>query len=184
MREYILTLINELEPYDQLEESHKRDAITWVRSSAPLYRIQKPDVPPKHLVSYFAIFDPENNKILLQDHLLAQLWVPAGGHIDPNEDPAETVRRECDEELGIPATFLHDKPQFITVTKTNGQGEHTDVSLWYALKANEASPLTVEPGKFAEVRWWNIDDVLQTPIDQFDPGLHRFITKLQTARII
>src|SRR6266496_4904624 len=94
IRDTTFELINGLQPFDDLETIHKEDALQWINSGAALYRIQKPDVPPKHLVSYFAIFDPENNKILLQDHLLAQLWVPAGGHVDPDEDPAETVRRE------------------------------------------------------------------------------------------
>ena len=184
MRNHTKALIDDIDAVDPTETLHKADALAWVESGAPLYRIKKPDVPDKHLVSYFAIFDLKNNKILLQDHLLARLWVPAGGHVDPDEDPAETVRRECDEELGIEARFLHDNPQFITVTKTNGQGEHTDVSLWYALEAGHTDSLTIEPDKFAEVRWWDIDDVLGTPIAQFDPGLHRFIRKLRQTKII
>ncbi|HET6747278.1 MAG TPA: NUDIX domain-containing protein [Candidatus Saccharimonadales bacterium] len=145
MRDVTYQLVDELLPFDGIEINHKENVLEWIKSGAPLYRIQKPDVPPKHFVSYFAIFDTNNHKILLQDHLLAQLWIPAGGHVDPDEDPVETVRRECDEELGIPAVFLHKKPQFITVTETNGQGRHTDVSLWYALMADESTPLTIEP---------------------------------------
>jgi 8-oxo-dGTP pyrophosphatase MutT (NUDIX family) len=130
-------------------------------------------------VSYFAIVDPVHKTMLLQDHLLAKLWVPAGGHVDPDEDPTETVRRECEEELGIAAEFLDEAmPRFITITKTNGQGQHTDVSLWYILQANDQTSLTIEEGKFAEVRWWNIDDILASSISQFDPELHRFISKI------
>jgi 8-oxo-dGTP diphosphatase len=139
VREYTSQLIEAIDPLDELETAHRADALEWARSNASLYRIKKPDVPDKHLVSYFAIFHPETNKILLQDHLLAQLWVPAGGHVDPDEDPAETVRREIIEELGMEADFIHDKPQFITVTKTNGQGHHTDVSLWYVLRGDPAA---------------------------------------------
>jgi len=184
-RELLQTLITSIPVLDEREAADKQDALGWIGSDAPLYRIQKPDVPPKHLVSYFAIIDPKTNKILLQDHLLAKRWLPAGGHVDPNEDPAETVRRECEEELSIPAEFLGNAvPHFVTVTKTNGQGEHTDVSLWYLLQANEATPLTIEPGKFAEVRWWGIDEVLGSPIALFDPELHRFIGKLRHASLV
>jgi len=81
--------------------------------------------------------------------------------------------------LGIPATFLGEAiPHFITITKTNGQGQHTDVSLWYLLHADDSTPLVIEDGKFAEVRWWNIDDILHSPVALFDPELHRFITKI------
>lgn len=172
--------IKNIKPVDKRELADQADAITWIKSGAPLYRTQKPDIPPKHLVSYFAIIDPTSQKILLQDHLLAKLWVPAGGHVDPNEDPADTVRRECEEELGIKAAFLGEPvPHFITVTQTNGPGQHTDVSLWYLLEANESLPLTIEPGKFADVKWWGIEEVLESPAKLFDPELHRFLRKIK-----
>jgi len=91
-RETLQKTIIKLAPLDDREQADITDAINWVKSDAPLYRIQKPDIPPKHLVSYFAIVDPKHRTMLLQDHLLAKLWVPAGGHVDPDEDPAETVR--------------------------------------------------------------------------------------------
>jgi len=182
-REETLRFIEVIKPFDEKEAAHLQDALNWVAGNEPLYRIQKPDVPPKHLVSYFVIVDPVSHKMLLQDHLLAKRWIPAGGHVDPNEDPAETVRRECMEELGIEATFLHDDPQFITVTVTNGQGEHTDVSLWYVLQAGETTPLVIEPGSFADVKWWDIDEILATPIEKFDPELHRFIAKTRQSLV-
>lgn len=84
------------------------------------------------------------------------------------------------EEIGVPAVFLGKPiPHFITVTQTNGQGQHTDVSLWYVLQLDQSTQLTIEPDRFADVRWWNIDDILTTPITQFDPELHRFIIKLK-----
>lgn len=185
-RSELLELIRTLGPFDEREQHDKQDVLAWIKSDAPLYRIQKPDVPPKHLVSYFAIVDPKANKILLQDHLLAKLWLPAGGHVEPDEDPADAALRECMEELGFTSEFLATQrtPHFITVTTTNGQGEHTDVSLWYALEASETTPLTIEPGKFADVRWWGIDEVLGSPITLFDPELHRFIRKLQTKGLV
>jgi 8-oxo-dGTP pyrophosphatase MutT (NUDIX family) len=184
VREYTHSLIQDIVPLDKKEEDDRADALAWIASGAPLYRIVKPDVLNKHIVSYFAIFHPETNKILLQDHLLAHLWLPAGGHVDPDEDPADTVRREIIEELGIEADFLHDKPQFITVTRTQEQGQHTDVSLWYAVKGDPTAELVIEPGKFAEVRWWDIDEVLASPIEQFDPELHRFLKKLKMQQLI
>lgn len=182
-RSDIVTIVKNINPFDTLEAEHREDALAWIESDALLFRIQKPDIPPKHLVSYFAVIDPVAKKILLQDHLLAQVWVPAGGHVDPDENPVETVRRECLEELGIKAQFLqgHKQPIFITVTKTNGQGQHTDVSLWYVLEASEDSQLAIEPDKFADVRWWSFDEVLQTPITAFDPQLHRFIVKMRES---
>lgn len=65
MREYTHSLIQDIIPLDKKEEDNRADALAWVASGAPLYRIVKPDIPDKHIVSYFAIFHLETNKILL-----------------------------------------------------------------------------------------------------------------------
>jgi 8-oxo-dGTP pyrophosphatase MutT (NUDIX family) len=59
--------------------------------------------PPKHLVSYAVLIDPRDASVFLVDHILAGLALPPGGHVEPGEDPADTVRREAMEELGIQA---------------------------------------------------------------------------------
>ena len=179
-RQALYGLIEAITPLDARETRDREETLAWIESGKPLYRIQKPDIPPKHLVSYFAVIDPDNKTMLLQDHLLAKLWLPPGGHVEPDEDPAKAALRECEEELGFKASFLGEpKPHFITATTTNGQGQHTDVSLWYTLKAGQDTPLIIEDGKFNEVRWWKIEDVKNSPSHLFDPEMHRFITKIE-----
>lgn len=179
-RDDLAKIVNSITPIDERESTDQQKATAWLESDAPIYRVQKPDMPPMHLVSYFAIIDPKTKKMLLQDHLLAKLWLPAGGHVEPGEDPAVTAQRECREELGFAAPFYGEPvPHFITVTTTQGHGEHTDVSLWYVLEADEHTPLTIEDGKFNEVRWWGIDEILASPPELFDPELHRFIAKIK-----
>lgn len=87
----------EISPLDEVEKSHFEDAIAWVESGAPLFRVSKPATPAKHLVSYFAVID--SGSILLVDHRNAQLWLPSGGHVEQDEDPRRTVVRELKEEL-------------------------------------------------------------------------------------
>jgi 8-oxo-dGTP diphosphatase len=36
-------------------------------------------------------------RILLVDHVNAGLWLPPGGHVEPDEDPEVTARREARE---------------------------------------------------------------------------------------
>lgn len=43
----------------------------------------------------------EKNSILLHLHPKINLWLPPGGHVEPNEDPIETVKREVFEETGF-----------------------------------------------------------------------------------
>jgi ADP-ribose pyrophosphatase YjhB (NUDIX family) len=120
MRERIAETIEAIEPLDELERTHRDSTLEWIRSGAPIFRTAKPDVPPKHLVSYFALIDQQCGKLLLVDHKLAGLWLPSGGHVEPDEDPKATVVRELAEELNLAAEFVRDGPLFITVTRTVG----------------------------------------------------------------
>ena len=138
-RQTVRAAINTIAPFDELEQEHKLDVLNWIDSGKPLFRISKPDNPPKHLVSYFVLFDEENQSVMLIDHIKSTLWLPTGGHVDVDENPYDTVIREADEELKIKASFetpFGDKPFFVTVTKTINAGIHTDVSLWYVIKGN------------------------------------------------
>ncbi|MGH2600866.1 MAG: Uma2 family endonuclease [Dehalococcoidia bacterium] len=49
-------------------------------------------------------------RVLLHWHRRNQLWLPMGGHIEPNEDPIQTVLREVAEESGIAAEVIPIAP--------------------------------------------------------------------------
>jgi 8-oxo-dGTP pyrophosphatase MutT (NUDIX family) len=173
----IYNLIATIAPYDDIERAHIRDTLSWIESGSPIFRIQKPDVPNKHLVSYFVLFDEHNRKILLVDHKKALLWLPSGGHVEIDEDPKTTVERECLEELGVRADFWAPDPLFITSTLTVGlTAGHTDVSLWYVLKGDSHATYQFDEEEFNKVRWFRLDDI---PYEKSDPHMRRFIEKLK-----
>jgi 8-oxo-dGTP diphosphatase len=177
IRNTISTIVSGITPYDDLETNHIADTLSWIDSGDPIFRITKPDVPNKHLVSYFILFDENASKILLVDHKNAQLWLPSGGHMEENEHPQETVTRECLEELSIPADFWSTQPLFLTSTVTTGlMAGHTDVSLWYVLKGNHKSDYCFDKTEFNGIRWFDFDDI---PYPRTDPHMHRFLKKLQ-----
>lgn len=181
-RHELIAEIQTITPSDETEERHIKDALSWVKSEAELYRIAKPDIPPKHLVSYFVLIDPSRQCLLLGDHVKSLLQLPSGGHVEPNEHPADTVRREAMEELGVKAQFLNNaRPFFITVTSTNPLSEHTphtDVSLWYLLQGDSFATIDFDRREFHDVTWWTFDEIMETQPDIFDPHMHRFTKKL------
>jgi 8-oxo-dGTP diphosphatase len=179
MRERIGEIIAAIEPLDELERAHRNSTLEWIRSGAPIFRTAKPDVPPKHLVSYFALVDEARGKLLLVDHKLAGLWLPSGGHVEPGEDPHTTVVRELAEELNLAAEFMRDSPLFITVTLTVGAvGGHTDVSLWYLLRGDSSRAIEFDRGEFHSVRWFSFDEI---PYERADPHLRRFVAKMRQS---
>jgi 8-oxo-dGTP diphosphatase len=181
MRETIATLLKKIEPFDEREREHQDDALEWIRSGAEIFRIAKPDTPPKHLISYFVVLDPKNRAILLVDHIKAEKWLPPGGHVEVGENPITTVERESIEELGITTEFLFDHPVFVSQVTTVGKtAGHRDVCLWYVIRGAIDNPITYEEREFYGVRWFTFDEVLATDIALLDEHLHRFVSKLKT----
>ena len=174
MRAEVRSELEAIAPHDALEQTHLADALAWVDSGAELFRLRKPATPPKHLVSYFAVVDGQH--ILLVDHKSAQLWLPAGGHVEPQEHPRHTVARELREELGLVAPHTIGAPAMVTCTSTVGlTAGHIDVSLWYVVQADRRHLLNYDRGEFNAVRWFPLD---QVPLERADPHLGRFVAKL------
>jgi 8-oxo-dGTP diphosphatase len=178
MRDRIAEIVAAIEPADELEREHRDATLEWIRSGAPIFRTQKPDVPPMHLVSYFALVDEQRGKLLLVDHKLAGLWLPSGGHVEPEEDPRATVIRELAEELRLAADFMQPRPMFITVTRTRKDGGHTDVSLWYLLRGDSSRAIEFDRAEFHGVRWFGFDEI---PLERSDPHMRRFMEKLRAS---
>jgi 8-oxo-dGTP diphosphatase len=176
-------LVAAIEPFDDAERSHQADTLAWLASTDDIYRRIKPMTPPRHLVTYAVLADPRDWSLFLVDHILARLWLPPGGHVEPGEDPAVTAVREAREELGIEAdlSIAGARPTFITVTPTRGPVPHTDVSLWYLLAGNPAMTITLDAREFAGGRWWSAAEIESATPTRFDPHLGRFLAKIRSA---
>jgi 8-oxo-dGTP diphosphatase len=101
----VSSLIAGINPADELGARHRSEALRWLARTADVCRRVKPRTPSPHLVSYFLLVDRQAERVLLCDHRLSGLWLPTGGHVEPNEHPVATVRREVVEELGVEARF-------------------------------------------------------------------------------
>jgi 8-oxo-dGTP diphosphatase len=176
-------LVSGIVPADETERAHRRDALAWLGSTRDIYRRAKPATPPKHLVSYAVLLDPRDATVFLGNHVLAGLCLPPGGHVEPGEDPADTVRREAREELGIEADFsaAGSRPVFVTVTRTAGtDGRHTDVSLWYVISGRPGMWIDLDRREFTGGRWWTAADIESADPARFDPHIRRFIGKVRS----
>jgi 8-oxo-dGTP diphosphatase len=165
---------------DALEEHHKVDTLKWLESTNDVYRRSKPATPERHLVSYFVLADLDDHSTLLVDHINAGRWLPPGGHVEPGEHPADTVRREAREELGSDPIFdeSSESPLFVTVNRTDGiDGGHIDVSLWFLLRGCRSMALSPDLAEFNETRWWTPTDVGAAIPRTFDRHYTRFLKK-------
>jgi 8-oxo-dGTP pyrophosphatase MutT (NUDIX family) len=63
----------------------------------------------RHLtVSGFVVHD---GRVALHWHRKNQMWLPAGGHLEPGEDPVEATLREIREEFAIEAAIMPLAPR-------------------------------------------------------------------------
>ena len=169
-------------PFDPLEEEHISNVLAWIHSGEEIYRITKPATPYKHLVVYFVLVDENRSKMLLVDHRRAELWLPAGGHVEPSELPEVAVRRELKEELDVTADFIFEGPFFVTVTlSSTNTTPHIDVSLWYVLRGDSTVPLNFDKREATRVEWFDASTV---PYKRADPHMKRFVDKLIFANVI
>jgi 8-oxo-dGTP diphosphatase len=180
--EVVYELVERIGPVDEIERTHREDTLRWLESTDDVFRRVKPATPDRHLVSYVALFDPDGG-ILLVDHVNAGLWLPPGGHVEPDEHPARTARREALEELGVDPPFAADvtepaAPCFVTITRTVGRDRgHVDVSLWFVFAGHRDMPIVADRTEFRAVRWWTPAEVYAESVDRFDPHFRRFMAK-------
>ena len=90
------------------------------------------------------------NATLLHWHPKLQLWLPPGGHIDPNEDMVQAVLREAFEETGYACEIIPHEPPLpfsnipqlpsplkiivADVGATGTQDAHQHIDMSYALR--------------------------------------------------
>ena len=174
-------IVSAVEPWDDHEARQKADILDWLASHDDVFRRVKPATPPRHLVSYVVLVDGARRSMLLVEHRDAGLRLPAGGHVEPGEDPADTALREAREELGVAASFLPGigAPLMVSQTTTVGvSAGHTDVDLWYVLDGDAGVMVAGDAREFAGWRWWTFEEVLAADPAALDPHLQRFTAKL------
>ncbi|MFA6263161.1 MAG: NUDIX hydrolase [Candidatus Babeliales bacterium] len=123
------------------------------------------------------VVNPERTKVLVIFHNKLQKWLPAGGHIEPNELPHEAALREVFEETGIRARILSDDPDmklkgeidcqvprpysvlYQIIPQSRKDVEHIHVDFIYAMEAEE-SELRCQLEEVSKVAWLTKSEIL------------------------
>ena len=120
-----------------------------------------------------AVFVVHDNRVLLHLHKKLNLWLPPGGHIDPNELPDEAALREVMEEAGIAIRLVQEgeppidrrgqprqltRPIGIQLESISPNHEHIDL-IYFAKLVDEDSEFAVSEGMV----WLGLDEIRSRP---------------------
>ena len=119
----------------------------------------------RHFCASAFVVDPTTKKLLLVFHGKFRKWVQPGGHIEEDEFPEETVKREVFEETGYKIELIGEhfprEDDFIKplgIQKNRGSNGDCHIDIIYA-----ARPLNhVKVGKDEEImnyRWFTRDEL-------------------------
>ncbi|MDP9235961.1 MAG: NUDIX domain-containing protein [Chloroflexota bacterium] len=94
----------------------------------------------------------EHGRTALHWHRKLQIWLPPGGHIDPDEDMVQAVVREVREETGIAAEIVPHvelpafsnlpqlPPPLAIIVADVPDGPHQHIDMSYALRPVAGAP--------------------------------------------
>ena len=73
----------------------------------PLGAMESQEATRHFTVTGFLIAE---DSLALHWHQKVKAWLPPGGHVEPNEDPIQAVRREISEETGLDSIVIPMRP--------------------------------------------------------------------------
>lgn len=117
-----------------------------------------------HYCAFFMPIHKQSKSIYLVHHIKANDWIPPGGHIDENEFPIDTVKREFYEELGKRLTkeeiALFDLSYKKGINDPKGFCKiHYD--LWYTVFVDKKDDYTFLKKEFYDAGWFPINEAIQ-----------------------
>lgn len=135
----------------------------------------------RHFTATAFIVDSRQRTLLLW-HKRLKRWMPAGGHLDPNETPDEAAKRECKEETGLDVEIIGEQqPDLFEGNRSEGRmltkpiamlleeipacpernepaHQHMDF-LFIAKPLDETQAARIAPAESSDMRWFTREQV-------------------------
>lgn len=148
----------------------------------------------RHATASAVVLDDADRVLLILHNKVGQ-WLYPGGHVEPNEDPAQAVLREIREETGIEAEIVSDPlPAFATVATLASPllitevdvadrtiGAHRHIDHVYVCRA-VGGALTPQLAEVGGCRWVPVDEIAAMDVPADLPALIRYAMNWAKSR--
>lgn len=123
-------LIKSYVPVDVVSAEYQRQFLDCIDRAPDMFanRYNYDAGLPGHFTAQAVVYHPGKRALALMHHKKLDLWVGAGGHIDPEDQSAEVAaRREAAEEMGLTNLVLAQAAPFdLDIHGYPAQGDQPD----------------------------------------------------------
>lgn len=116
-----------------------------------------------HFCCFIVPVHRQSKSVYIGHHRKADDWIPPGGHIEPNEDPIDTVIRESQEELDYKP--VREQIRLFNFSSLSIQPQRTDChkhyDFWFAVIVPELISFTYDTGEFLDAKWVTFDKAIE-----------------------
>lgn len=114
-----------------------------------------------HYCTFFLPINIKTKTIYLGHHIKANDWIPPGGHLELNETPLDTVKREFEEELSYKLSKEKIIPFDLSIkdisSPRNSCKLHYD--FWYLVYINKIN-FIYNKAEFYLAKWFSLKEAL------------------------
>ena len=171
-------------PGDEQEEKDKEQMLTFIDAFDDV-------LTRDNLIGHFTaaafVVNKEKNKMAAVYHIITDGWTYPGGHADGEANLLLVALREAEEETGLKAKVLNDKPYLISSNSVKAHikrgkyvPSHLHFDILYLMEADENEPLNYREDESKGVKWIPFDEIdNEKMVDTIGPIAKKLIKKLK-----